>query len=72
VELIQLKEQLRLERMMMVEAKRREVEEVRQYHMKELLDFREKADREVVVVERQMQVQLAEKDSTIKHLEKAL
>jgi hypothetical protein len=40
-----LKEQLRLERLMMVEAKRREVEEVRQYHMKELLDFREKADR---------------------------
>ena len=45
IEMIQLKEQLRLERLMMVDAKRREVEEVRQYHMKELLDFRDKADR---------------------------
>ncbi len=45
---------------------------MRQYHMKELLDFRERADREVVVVERQMQGQLAEKDKTIKQLEKSL
>lgn len=57
---------------MMVEAKRREVEEVRQYHMRELLEFREKADREVVAVERTMQAQLAEKDATVRHLEKAL
>ena len=48
------------------------MEEVRQYHMKELLEFRDKADREVVVVEKQMQTQLAEKDYTIKQLEKAL
>lgn len=48
------------------------MEEVRQYHMKELLDFRDKADREVVLVEKQMQAQLAEKDNTIKQLEKAL
>lgn len=40
--------------------------------MKELLEFRDKADREVVVVEKQMQTQLAEKDYTIKQLEKAL
>jgi chromosome segregation ATPase len=57
---------------MMVEAKRREVEEVRQYHMRELLDFRDKADKEVVGLERTMQTQLAEKDATIKDLEKAL